>query len=48
MIDAGSGDGTVPFVEELKNDGLIDQFVSEADKGEAHGYNKGLYLQKVF
>ena len=46
VIDAGSVDGTVPFVEELKNDGLIDQFVSEVDKGEAHGYNKGLLLAK--
>ncbi len=43
-IDAGSSDGTAEYLAGLNRDGHIQQFVSESDRGEAHGYNKGLLL----
>jgi glycosyltransferase involved in cell wall biosynthesis len=41
-IDGGSTDGTVEFLQDLKSRGAIDFFLSERDKGESHGTNKGL------
>ena len=46
VVDGGSSDGTFDFLLELFNEGKIQQFISEPDKGEAHGYNKGLLLAK--
>lgn len=42
IADGGSTDGTREYLAELKNNHAIDQFVSEPDKGEAHGFNKCL------
>ena len=46
VADGGSTDGTKEYLQALYNDGLIHQFISEKDKGEAHGYNKTLLLAK--
>ena len=40
VADAGSTDGTVEYLAELYKEGKIDQFLSEPDRGEAHGFNK--------
>lgn len=42
IIDGGSTDGTPQYLQELLSRGEIDQFVSEPDKGQSHGINKGL------
>ena len=44
VVDAGSTDGTVDFLKNLYNEGKINQFVSESDNGEGHGFNKGILL----
>jgi len=44
VVDAGSTDGTVDFLKNLYNEGKINQFVSESDNGEGHGFNKGFLL----
>ncbi len=46
VIDGGSTDGTVDYLQNLYNDGKINQFVSEKDYGEAHGFNKGILMAK--
>lgn len=46
IIDGGSTDGTVEYLTELYNQGKIHQFVSEPDRGEAEGYNKGILRAK--
>ena len=46
IADGGSTDGTLEFLNELHNLGKIDQFISEKDRGEAHGYNKALLMAK--
>lgn len=46
VIDGGSTDGTREFLSELKSKGEIDFFLSEKDKGESHGFNKGFLLAK--
>jgi glycosyltransferase involved in cell wall biosynthesis len=46
IIDGGSVDGTKEFLEKLFLGKKIHQFISEKDKGEAHGTNKGLLLAK--
>jgi glycosyltransferase involved in cell wall biosynthesis len=45
-IDGGSTDGTVEFLTNLKNQGKIDFFLSERDKGESNGTNKGMLAAK--
>ncbi|MEW6303169.1 MAG: glycosyltransferase [Verrucomicrobiota bacterium] len=42
IIDAASTDGTTEFLRELHREGHIHQFISERDRGEAHGLNKGI------
>jgi glycosyltransferase involved in cell wall biosynthesis len=42
VIDGASSDGTVEFLQGLHDNGEIQQFVSEPDSGEAHGWNKAL------
>jgi glycosyltransferase involved in cell wall biosynthesis len=42
VIDAASTDGTVEYLNGLHRVGKIHQFVSEPDRGEGHGYNKGM------
>ena len=46
IADGGSTDGTVEFLNGLFKEGKIDQFISEKDKGEAHGYNKTFLMAK--
>ena len=46
VVDGASTDGTVEYLIELYKQGKINQFISEPDKGEAHGYNKGLLMAK--
>jgi glycosyltransferase involved in cell wall biosynthesis len=46
VIDGGSSDGTAQYLAELLRDGHIHQMVSEKDKGEAHGFNKGFLLAR--
>ncbi|MBF9143438.1 glycosyltransferase [Hymenobacter properus] len=41
VCDGGSSDGTKEYLQALFEAGKIQQFVSERDKGEAHGFNKG-------
>ena len=40
VADGASTDGTVAYLKDLYEQGKIHQFISEPDKGEAHGYNK--------
>lgn len=42
VADGGSKDGTPEYLQGLFDAGLIQQFVSERDKGEAHGFNKAM------
>ena len=46
IADGGSSDGTVDYLDEMYKKGKIDQFISEKDMGEAHGYNKTFLLAK--
>ncbi|MBE9199405.1 MULTISPECIES: glycosyltransferase [unclassified Nodularia (in: cyanobacteria)] len=46
VTDGASTDGTVEYLTELYQQGKIHQFISELDKGEAHGYNKCLLMAK--
>ncbi|MEJ7663688.1 MAG: glycosyltransferase [Hymenobacter sp.] len=46
VCDGGSNDGTSAYLQELYEAGQIQQFVSERDKGEAHGFNKGFLRAK--
>lgn len=46
ITDGASTDGTVEYLTELYNQGKIHQFISELDKGESHGFNKGLLMAK--
>jgi hypothetical protein len=42
VADGGSHDGTCEYLQGLFDAGLIQQYVSERDKGEAHGFNKAM------
>jgi glycosyltransferase involved in cell wall biosynthesis len=44
VTDGKSTDGTVAFLEDLRDRGKIHKLVSERDLGEAHGFNKGTLL----
>jgi len=46
VTDGASTDGTVEYLSELYQQGKIHQFISEPDKGEAHGLNKGMLIAK--
>ena len=46
IVDGGSTDGTRELLQKLYNEGKINQFVSEKDFGEAHGWNKALLMAK--
>ena len=46
VADGGSKDGTPEYLQGLFDAGLIQQFVSERDKGEAHGFNKAMLRAK--
>lgn len=46
VVDGGSTDGTVEYLQELLDKGDVDQFVSGKDNGLAHAINKGLLMAK--
>ena len=46
VVDGGSSDGTPEYLQTLFDAGHIQQFVSERDKGEAHGFNKAMLRAK--
>jgi glycosyltransferase involved in cell wall biosynthesis len=46
VVDGGSKDGTQEYLKSLFDDGKIHQYKSEPDKGEAHGFNKGMLMAK--
>lgn len=46
VADGESTDGTVEYLKDLYEQGKIHQFISEPDKGEAHGYNKCLLMAR--
>ena len=46
VADGVSTDGTVEYLKDLHEQGKIHQFISEPDKGEAHGYNKALLMAR--
>jgi len=46
IVDGSSTDGTKEYLAQLYREGKIHQFLSEPDKGEAHGTNKGTLLAK--
>lgn len=46
IVDGGSTDGSVAYLESIKDNPKISNIVSEKDKGEAHGFNKALLLAK--
>ena len=46
VIDGKSNDGTAEYVESLFDRGDIHQYKSEEDKGEGHGFNKGILMAR--
>lgn len=42
IVDGGSTDGTVEYLEKLAAEGKIDVLVSEPDRGQGHGINKAI------
>lgn len=46
VADGGSKDGTPEYLQQLHAAGKIQQFVSERDKGEAHGFNKCMLMAR--
>jgi glycosyltransferase involved in cell wall biosynthesis len=46
IIDGCSTDGTHEYLEEFIRLKEIDKYISEEDRGEAHGFNKGFLLAK--
>ena len=46
ITDGGSKDGTEEYLKGLLNEGKIHQFISEKDKGESDGFNKGMLMAK--
>ncbi len=46
VVDGASTDGTKEYLQQLFNDGKIHQFISEADRNQAHGWNKAMLMAK--
>ena len=46
VVDGNSTDGTQIYLQKLFDKGKIHQFISEPDKGQAHGWNKAMLLAK--
>lgn len=44
VVDGGSKDGTPDYLKQLFNQGAIQQWKSEPDKGESHGTNKAILM----
>jgi len=46
VVDGDSDDGTKEYLAELQLAGQIHQYISEADRNQAHGWNKAMLLAK--
>lgn len=46
VLDGASTDGSADYLSDLYGRGQIQQFRSEPDRGEAHGWNKALFLAR--
>ena len=46
IVDGNSSDGSKEFLSELYNNGIIQNYISEADKNQAHGWNKALLMAR--
>lgn len=46
IVDGGSSDGTSAHLKSLYDSGKIQGFISEKDRGEAHGTNKGFLMAR--
>jgi len=46
VVDGNSNDGTKEYLQSLYEQGLIQQYISEPDKNQAHGWNKAMLLAK--
>lgn len=46
VVDGNSTDGSKEFLQNLYNEKKIHQFISEADRNQAHGWNKAMLMAK--
>jgi glycosyltransferase involved in cell wall biosynthesis len=46
VVDGHSTDGTQAYLENLLKQGLIQQYLSEKDRNQAHGWNKAMLMAK--
>jgi len=46
VVDGNSTDGSREFLQNLFNEKKIHQFISEADRNQAHGWNKAMLMAK--
>jgi glycosyltransferase involved in cell wall biosynthesis len=46
VVDGQSTDGTCEYLKQLFSAGKIDQYISEPDRNQAHGWNKAMLLAK--
>jgi len=46
VVDGHSTDGSQAYLENLFNQGLIHQYLSEKDQNQAHGWNKAMLMAK--
>lgn len=44
VVDGNSTDGSKEYLQILLNEGKINQFISEPDKNQAHGWNKAILM----
>lgn len=46
VVDGNSSDGTKEYLQKLLVENKIHQFISEADKNQAHGWNKAMLIAR--
>lgn len=46
VVDGGSTDGTVEYLQALQASGQLEQLLSESSQNEAHAFNKGFVMAK--
>ena len=46
MVDGDSADGTQEYLRDLYEANKISQFISEPDRNQAHGWNKGFLMSR--